>query len=76
MAERWNQGGSNYMVKLAELTIRASRLNLNKKLDSLVGMVNIHAPALRRSPDGQKLLKQLQQEILRVRYALKGETLP
>lgn len=76
MAEHWNQGGSNYMVKLADLTIRAHRLNLNKKLDSLVGMVNIHAPALRRSPDGQKLLSQLHQEIRRVRHALKGETLP
>lgn len=76
MAKRWNQGGSNYMVKLAELTLRAGRLNLNKKLDNLVGMINIHAPALRRSPDGQKLLQQLQQEVLRTRYALKGETLP
>lgn len=76
MAEHWKQGGSNYTVKLAELALRALRLNLTQKLNNLVGMINIHAPTLQRTPDGQQLLKQLHQEVKRVRYALKGEVLP
>lgn len=76
MAEHWKQGGSNYTVKLAELALRAHRLNLTQKLDNLSGMIEIHAPALRRTPDGQELLKQLHEEVKRVRYALKGEVLP
>jgi hypothetical protein len=76
MAERWNQGGTNYTVKLAELALRAHRLNLAQKLTNLTGMVDIHAPTLRMTPDGQKLIKQLHEELKRVRYALKGEVLP
>lgn len=76
MAERWKQGGTNYTVKLAELALRALRLNLAQKLDNLVGMVSIHAPALQRTPDGQQLLKQMHEEVKRVRHALKGEVLP
>lgn len=76
MAERWKQGGSNYTVKLAELALRALRLSLTQKLNNLVGMINIHAPTLQGTPDGQQLLKQLHQEVRRVRYALKGEVLP
>jgi len=76
MAERWNQSGSNYTVKLAELALRAHRLNLTQKLDNLVGMIDIHAPTLQRTPDGLQLLKQLHIEVQRVRHALKGEALP
>ena len=76
MAENWNQGGPNYTVKLAELTLRAHRLHLTQKLNNLVGMIDIHAPSLQRTPDGQALLKQLHTEIKRVRFALKGEMLP
>lgn len=75
MAERWNQSGPNYTVKLAELALRALRLSLTYKLDNLLGMINIHAPALERTTDGQSLLKQLRQELQRTRQALRGETL-
>ena len=74
MSKRWNQGGPNYTVKLAELALRALRLSLTYKLDNLLGMINIHAPTLTRTPDGQALLKQLRQELQRTRHALRGET--
>ena len=60
-------GGLGHVEKLAALAIRIRRLRFLERVEALENMINIHAKAFRRLPDGETHLAKLRRHVLRLK---------